>query len=692
MNDLFKKHREMWVDPEGALLYVCEGLSLANAGGVQAGTTAPAAGTETVVAATPSAFTLHSTPGASRVIYLDFTGHTTSGTSWNSSFTGGANIVSQPFDLDGNPASFNDAECAMIHRIWQRVAEDFAPFAIDVTTEDPGVEALRFSGAGDTVYGQRVVITPSNWYSTNAGGVSYIGSFNWSSDTPNFVFTQQLANGEKYIAEAASHETGHALGLNHEGLTGAAPTEYYAGHGDWAPIMGNSYYRSITQWCKGEYLNANNLQDQLAVMQNYGAPLIANLYGTNLTNATPLSGASFTAAGTIVTRTDVDMFRFNTGAGAITLDVANLTPEPDLNIGFQLLNSTGSVVQTGVPSVRSVTIAATVPAGTYYLKINGVGSGDPLTNGFSNYASVGNYVLTGSVVPTNANQAPLAVATAGITSGVAPLPVNFSSVGSLDADGSIVSYAWNFGDGDTSSAANPSHTYASAGSYTATLVVSDNGGLSSAASVVITVTAPANRAPTAVASGTPTSGVAPLPVTFLSAGSSDSDGSIVSYRWDFGDGTSSTSASPAKTYNTAGNYTARLTVTDDRGATHSATVAIAATAAPKLANPDTDIDVARFNLATSTAANGTSATATISVFDRLGRPAAGVSVNLKWSGLVSGNATAKTDASGKVQFTSGRSKKSGTVSATIASVTPPTGTNADAAIYNEPTVLSIRFN
>lgn len=602
LTGLFRTQHGLWADREGALVYLCEGLPVAT-GIIQGATTA--SGTVASAAptpATPATLALHSTPGAARVIYLDFTGHLTSGTVWNSSFTSNADIVSQPFDLDGDPTTFSTDECAFIQRVWQRVAEDFAPFAVDVTTEDPGLEALRYSGSGDNAYGQRVVISPSNWYSTNAGGVSYVGSFNWSSDTPNFVFTQQLANGEKYIAEAISHETGHALGLGHDGLGGTSPTEYYAGQGSWAPIMGNSYYRAVTQWCKGEYQNANNTQDQLAIMQSYGAPLIQNRYGTTLATATPIPGPSLNIGGTITTRSDVDMFRFDTGAGGISLSVANLSPEPNMNIQVQLLDAAGNILQTGAPSVSNVSLGANLPAGTYYLKVNGTGSGDPFTTGYSNYASVGNYVLTGSVVPTGSNQAPAASASATPASGVAPLPVNFSSAGSTDADGTLVSYVWSFGDGSSATGPNATHTYSIAGSYTAT-----------------------------------------------------------------------------------------LTVTDDGGATSSTTLTISVTAPVIAANPDLDIDVWRLALSSAKAPSGTTASATITIRDRLNRPAGNIAVTVQWSGLVSGTTTARTDANGQIVISSGRSKKTGTVTATITALSPPPAASYDPAIYTEPTVRTIAF-
>lgn len=598
---LLRQQPSLWVDAGGALLYVCAGPGVKAAGPAAESSTVAAAPVAAPTAAVPGTFALHSTPGATRTLYLDFTGHTTAGTAWNSMFTGGADIVSAPFDLDGTPDVFGEAECALIRGVWQRVAADFAPFAIDVTTEDPGPEALRATSAGDTAYGQRVVISPTNWYNAANGGVSYVGTFQTGTETPNFVFSAQLANGEKYIAEAVSHESGHALGLNHAGLGGSSPTEYYAGQGDWAPIMGNSYYRPVTQWSRGEYRDANNTDDQLATMQAYGAPLVADTYGTALADAAPLSAAAFPVLGTIRRETDSDVFRFNTGAGAIAFALTSPAPEPNLNLAADLLDSAGTVLRTAGPALASLALDATVPAGTYYLRVRGSGSGDPLTTGYSRYGSLGDYLLTGTLVPSDINTAPVAVAAAAPGAGTAPLPVAFSSAGSFDPDGTIA--AW---------------------------------------------------------------------------------------RWDFGDGTTSDAASPAKTYTVAGNYTARLTVTDNLGATGSATVAISVAAAP--APGSTDADLAAFALTTAKAQSGTTATAALTVRDRLGRPVAGATVTLAWSGLVSGTASGLTDATGTVRLTSGRSKKSGNVTATVTGVTPPAGAAADPTLYAEPMQRTVRFN
>jgi len=173
-------------------------------------------------------------------------------------------------------------------------------------------------------------------------------------------------------------------------------------------------------------------------------------------------------------------------------------------------------------------------------------------------------------INSNANQAPVVNAVATPSSGKAPLPVAFSSAGSSDPDDSIASYEWDFGDGSApSSAANPSHTYV-LGSYTATLTLTDQEGLTS--SKQVNVVAAENQVPVAVAGANKNTGLAPATVDFTSAGSLDPDGDIASYSWNFGDGSDlSTEANPVHTYTAAGSYTATLTVADAEGQTATAT-------------------------------------------------------------------------------------------------------------------------
>lgn len=186
-----------------------------------------------------------------------------------------------------------------------------------------------------------------------------------------------------------------------------------------------------------------------------------------------------------------------------------------------------------------------------------------------------------SPTTTGKNRTPVAVLAADPTSGSAPLTVQFTGQASSDPDGSIASYDWAFGNGASASGSSVSFTYTTPGTYLATLAVTDNRGAKHTQAAWITVTpgaSPTNRPPVAVASATPPSGVAPLPVTFSGTGSSDPDGSVTGYSWAFGDGGTGSGATVNHTYATAGTYVATLTVTDSRGATATAATNVTVTA------------------------------------------------------------------------------------------------------------------
>lgn len=374
-------------------------------------TTGTTSGAGTLQAAAPyslsQTFQLNSLPTATKTIYLDFTGHTTSGTWWNSGFTDGAAFTTPAWSMDGI-AAFSDAELERIQLIWQRVAEDFAPFNVNVTTQDPGAAAIIRSGSGDTAWGVRVVIggSYSDWFGDSAGGVAYLNTFGSSVDQGVFVFSNNLGNGEKSIAEAASHEVGHALGLSHDGK---GTLGYYEGHGSgatgWAPIMGVGYYRELTQWSKGEYPNSTTAQDDLAIItsSSNGFGYRADDYGSSRSVAsqlaTTLSGTSKTVnvAGVIERNTDQDWFSFTTTGGLVTLNVNGAARGSNLDIVASLYNSSGALVFTSNPlDLTTASISTSLAAGTYYVMIDGVGA-RTLTDGYSDYGSLGQYFITGSI-------------------------------------------------------------------------------------------------------------------------------------------------------------------------------------------------------------------------------------------------------------------------------------------------------
>ncbi|MFO0788304.1 MAG: proprotein convertase P-domain-containing protein [Pirellulales bacterium] len=363
-------------------------------------------------------FALHSLPGATKVIYLDFDGFTTRNTAWNDA-ANLPNIITPAWDTDGDLLNFGDDERLSIQQIWERVAEDYRPFNVDVTTEDPGVEALRNTGGADDQWGIRVVIGGSvgDWYGpttgSNAGGVAHLNSFTSSIDDPAFVF------GADYgipidIAEAVSHEAGHTLGLVHdgqfrfykdtadEGKIVRLYVNYYPGHGtgetSWAPIMGVSYGMTLTQWSKGEYFNATNdskgevsLQDDLAVITTgNGFDYRPDDHGSTVAEAEALTVdpdapnadiRTYTAEGIIERNTDVDYFSFTVEAlgELVSFDIQPFYNGPNLDVLAKVYDAAGNVVATG-NSIDEIGVTFTdlaLEPGTYYVSVQG--DGRPIT-------------------------------------------------------------------------------------------------------------------------------------------------------------------------------------------------------------------------------------------------------------------------------------------------------------------------
>jgi PKD repeat protein len=180
---------------------------------------------------------------------------------------------------------------------------------------------------------------------------------------------------------------------------------------------------------------------------------------------------------------------------------------------------------------------------------------------------------------------PLSATASGTpTTGNNPLTVNFA--GSATGGTAPYSYSWNFGDGSPASTVlNPSHSYTSAGTYTATLTVTDSSlpAKTATSTVAVTVSAVGNPL-AATASGNPTSGQIPLTTNFT--GTATGGTPPYSYSWNFGDGTAtSTAQNPSHTYTTAGTYTATLTVTDSSSPARTATATVSVTASPIAGTP-----------------------------------------------------------------------------------------------------------
>jgi PKD repeat protein len=264
------------------------------------------------------------------------------------------------------------------------------------------------------------------------------------------------------------------------------------------------------------------------------------------------------------------------GATSAAFNVTASNQPPTANFTFNCSGLSCSFTSTGSDPDGSI---------ASYSWTFGDGGSSTAQNPSHSYSASGSYTVTltvtdnqgASSAPTSktvsvaaSNQPP----TANFTFNCSSLSCSFTSTSS-DPDGSIASYSWTFGDGGSSTAQNPSHSYSAGGSYTVTLRVTDNqGATSSPTSKTVSVTAP-NQPPTANFTFTCSS----LSCSFTST-SGDPDGSIASYSWTFGDGGSSTAQNPSHTFAAGGSYTVTLRVTDNQGATSSPTSRTVTVTAP----------------------------------------------------------------------------------------------------------------
>ncbi len=327
---------------------------------------------------------LSSRPGAAATLYLDFDGHVEK--QWGNR----TNVVTPAYDTDGNSASWSAEETAAIREIWTRVAEDYAPFNLNVTTAPPAVIADRVAARMAIGGGY------SDWYGSAAGGVAYLGGFAGTGSNVAYVFSNTLGAGNpKYVAEAVSHEAGHLFGVEHQakwnGRTLAA--EYNPGTADWAPIMGIGYYAERTTWSNGATTDGPvAYEDALAVISSSknGFGYAADDYGGTISTAAalPISSSSVNLKGTIGKNDDWDMFKFSTAGGAarFTLDVA--AAGANLDGVLELKNATGQTIIMANPAASlGATLTTTLTAGTYYLAVHSSGG----------YGNLGQYTVRGSV-------------------------------------------------------------------------------------------------------------------------------------------------------------------------------------------------------------------------------------------------------------------------------------------------------
>lgn len=349
---------------------------------------------------------LHSNIGSKNIIFLDFDGY-----NHTRRFEyGWHNFSALPYDpLNDDPSSYNpiftEKEQKYIINIWQRVTEDFSPFDVDVTTADPftknNIDIRKISHCLIT---HNIDIFNNKMPISNAAGIAYVNIFGKTNNkllNPALVYWNNIGRSSS-VADVCSHEIGHHLGLKHDGYNlDPFNFKYYYGDADnsidsWGPIMGAGFSNRITQWSKGEYLGANNFEDDIQKITNK-LGLIEDDYGDTIDTSYKVKRNEI-IDGIISHQKDIDMFQFN--IDIISDVIIQIDPlitiinkgGYNLDINFILYKSDSDIPyyanQKKIESKINKLIR--LHPGIYYLAIFG---SEHYANKYSDYGSLGQYKL-----------------------------------------------------------------------------------------------------------------------------------------------------------------------------------------------------------------------------------------------------------------------------------------------------------
>jgi hypothetical protein len=420
----------------------------------EAARSSPLPGDSTVTASGSVPPTLNSRSEATAVLYLDFDGEPT------------RIYPDWPLTNPATPiaAPHSGLTADQMTKVWRRVAEDYAQFNINVSTELAKYNAVS---AGQRM---RIIVANTLPVSLTKAGVAAIQSFRtnavsgyssasnvpaWMVVTPNYCSSTSTMTDAQLssLASNITHEFGHTLALWHDGNDGVQPTDagnggnYYGGHGsapfDWSPIMGSPYRdptngataRSIIQWAKNDYPGANNSQDDLAILAGslngfgYATDESASFIDAGVLSTTAANQVG--AGGIIANKNDQDWWQFQVkNAGSTTVEVASAdesTSLPNMDCGFRIEDATGAVVAGPFATVDNMEAKATVALtpGTYYVVAYGTGNrlfSD--STGYNNYGSTGRYLVTADLPPDTEDPVPVILSPLAGTLGSPTLQFN----------------------------------------------------------------------------------------------------------------------------------------------------------------------------------------------------------------------------------------------------------------------------
>ncbi|MFO0924776.1 MAG: hypothetical protein U0905_20100 [Pirellulales bacterium] len=325
----------------------------------------------------------NSLPGASKTLYLDFDGHFES--SWGS-YT---NVTSPAFDRDGSPTSLSVEELQYIQDVWEIVAEDYAPFNINVTTVEPSVLAAGVPNDQANGIALRIAIGGTETVlSANAGsglaGMALINSFTSTSPNVAFVFPASSTGSlrdSSTIGITVSHEAGHSFGLLHQ-------QNSYDLLNEWQGIMNSGVFGfDDAVWVTGR-TSATATQDDMAML-SAALGNRADDVGNTISSAASMSGTGvvWNGQGIISSTSDIDVWSILPSQNdSLEISLSGATLGQNLDAVLELLDESGNVLASSNPaSTNDAKIYAQVTANVpLFLRVRSTGE----------YGRVGQYWLS----------------------------------------------------------------------------------------------------------------------------------------------------------------------------------------------------------------------------------------------------------------------------------------------------------